>query len=88
MADDRENGAQPQQGTSSAENGGGARKEQFNELSELSLEKRIAVADQIGVPAESVIDTDATGAMSGRDDAARGSGDKMEEESGIEETEQ
>jgi hypothetical protein len=85
MANDTENNQQ-QPGTGSAENQGRDRKEQFNELSELSLEERIAVADQIGVPAESVTDIAAMGAMSGHDDLAGGPGDRMEEESTGEET--
>jgi hypothetical protein len=85
MANEREYN-QPQEGTGSAENTGRDRKEQFNELSELSLEERMNVADQIGVPVEQVSDAAATGAMSGRDDAAGGSGDDMENESTGEET--
>lgn len=78
MANDRSQ--QTQQGTGSAENTGEERSQQFNEMSELSLEERMNVADQIGVPARDVIDASATGAASGRDDAAGGSGDRMEEE--------
>lgn len=86
MANDREKAPQEQQGTGRAENLGRERKEQFNELSELSLEERIAVADKIGIPVEDVSDAAAWGTMSGRDDAAGGSGDRMEEESTGEET--
>src|SRR4051794_32763964 len=87
MANDREMEQQRQPGTGSAENTGKDRKEQFNELSELSLEERMAIADQIGVPVRDVSDAAATGAMSGRDDAAGGSNDGMENESTGEETE-
>lgn len=69
MAFDRENSGQPQRGTDSSENLGRERKEQFNELSELSLEERMNVADKIGIPVENV---------SG---IAGGSDDRMEEES-------
>ncbi|HEY0039904.1 MAG TPA: hypothetical protein VGB71_04525 [Flavisolibacter sp.] len=86
MTNDRENNPQQQPGTGSAENLDRDRKEQFNELSELSLEERMAVADQIGVPVDSVIDIASTGAMSGRDDAAGGSNDQMEEQSTGQET--
>ena len=86
MATDREKTQQDQQGTGSAENLGMNRREQFNQFSEISLEERIAVADQIGVPVESETYAAATGAMSGRDDAAGGSNDDMEEESTGEET--
>jgi hypothetical protein len=77
---------QAQQGSGSAENAGLGRDRQFNEMSELSLEERMNVADQIGVPARDVIDASATGASSGRDDAAGGSGDRMEEENNGEKT--
>ena len=86
MANDNENVPQQQQGTGSAENVGSDRKEQFNELSELSLEERIAVADQIGIPVENVSDAAALGAMSGRDDLAGGPNDGMDEESTGDET--
>jgi len=86
MANDSNN-PQQQQGTGSAENQNRDRQEQFNELSELSLEERMAVADQIGVPVNSVSDAAALGTASGRDDTAGGSNDRMEEESTGEETE-
>lgn len=79
MTNDREK-AQQQQGTGSAENLGSERQEQFNELSELSLEERIAVADRIGIPVENMGDAAETGAMSGRDDLAGSSNEDMEEE--------
>lgn len=85
MANDSNN-RQAQQETGRAENRGRDRQESFNELSELSLEERIAVANQIGVPAQSVSDAADTGAMSGRDDATGSSNDRMEEESTGEET--
>ena len=81
MANDRDERQQGQPGTGSAENTGRERDHQFNEMTELSLEERMNVADQIGVPVESVSDASETGAMSGRDDAAGGSGDRMEEQS-------
>lgn len=87
MANDRGNDGQVQRGTGGAESQGRDRNEQFNELSSLSLEERMNVADQIGVPAESVGDAASTGAASGRDDLAGGSGDRMERESTGEETE-
>lgn len=87
MATDNVNNPQVQQGTGSAENTGSNRQEQFNELSELSLEERMAVADRIGVPASDVSDAAALGTASGRDDLAGGFNDGMEEESTGEETE-
>ena len=86
MANDRENKAQQQDGTGSAENIDKDRQEQFNELTELSLEERMAVANRIGVPVENVSDADALGTVSGRDDAAGELDDRMEEESTSEET--
>lgn len=84
MATDRDH--QQQSGTGSAENLGMDRKEQFNELSELSLEERMKFADQLGIPVENVTDVAAMGGVSGRDDVAGGSNDGMEEESTGEET--
>ena len=71
----------PQEGTGSAENTGRERTEQMNELTELSLEERMNVADQIGVPPEQVADVSDTGMLSGRDNVSGGSGDRMEEQS-------
>ncbi|HEX8314850.1 MAG TPA: hypothetical protein VF609_07655 [Flavisolibacter sp.] len=81
MANERDNTPQAQEGTGSAENTGRERTEQMNELTELSLEERMNVADQIGVPPEQVADVSDTGMLSGRDDASGGSGDRMEEQS-------
>jgi hypothetical protein len=53
----------------------------MNELTELSLEERMNVADQIGVPPEQVADVSDTGMLSGRDNVSGGSGDRMEEQS-------
>jgi len=78
--ENRNNLQQSQQGSGSAENTGGERNHQFNEMTELSLEERMNVADQIGIPVDNVADASQTGAMSGRDDAAGGSGDRMEDE--------
>jgi len=50
-------------------NSGKGRKEQFNELSELSLEERMKVADQLGVPVYNAGDAAATGTMRGGDEA-------------------
>ena len=80
MENQRDRDQQRQPGTGSAENVDQPRQNQFNEMTELSLEERMNVADQIGVPARDVTDASATGAMSGRDDSAGGSGDRMEEQ--------
>lgn len=63
------------------ENGNKDRKEQFNELSELSLEERMTVADQIGIPVDNVGDAVATGTARGVDDAEGNLNGQMEEES-------
>jgi hypothetical protein len=84
MAIDKESNQQT--GTGSPENLDRDRNERLNELSELSLEERMAVADRIGIPVENVSEAAATGTMSGRDDAAEGSTDEMEDESASEET--
>ncbi len=78
MANDREYNPQP--GTGSSEDDGGERIEQFNELSELSLEERMAVADRIGIPVNNVGEAAATGTASG-DDAPEDSNNRREEQS-------
>ena len=70
MADNRERAQQHQTGTGNAENPDTLPKEQFNELSELSLEERMNVADQIGIPVNNLGDAAATGTMQDRDNAA------------------
>lgn len=65
MKNDREK--VQQQGTPSTEDQDQERTEQFNELSELSLEERMNVADQIGIPVNNVEDAVATGAMRDND---------------------
>jgi hypothetical protein len=78
MTSDKENNQQHRIATGNEENSGSERKEQFNELSELSLEERIAVADQIGILVKSVGDAGATGAMSGDDEEGLDDGIKGE----------
>ncbi len=85
MANNSEKNLHHQQGAGDSENGSMDRTEQFNELSELSLEERMNVADQMGVPVESAGEAAATGAMRGADDNAGVSNDRMEEESTREE---
>jgi hypothetical protein len=46
------------------------RTEQFNELSELSLEERMAVADQIGVPVQNAGEAAAMGTISSEEDGS------------------
>jgi len=79
MVNDRESNPQNQQEPESAENLDRERKEQFNELSELSLEERIAVADRIGIPMNNVSDAAALGTAIGRDDTVGDTGERIEE---------
>lgn len=57
------------------------RKEQFNELSELSLEERMAVANQIGIPVENAGDPALTGTMGADNEEAESPTNQPEEES-------
>jgi hypothetical protein len=80
MANNSEKNLHHQQEAGNAQNGNLDRVEQFNELSEISLEERMAVADQIGIPVDNVGDAAATGAMRGSDDKPENSENQMEEE--------
>ena len=60
---------QEQRGMDNPGGEGQVHKEQFNELSELSLEARMNVADQIGVPVNNLGDAAATGTMQDRDNS-------------------
>jgi hypothetical protein len=77
---------QPRQpATGNEENPGHGHKEPFNELSELSLEERMAVADKIGIPVENEEDAAPAGTTSGRDDAASEMSDRTAKENETEE---
>ena len=76
MTDDRDYNPQP--GTGIGDNDDRDRTEQFNELSETSLEERMAVADRLGIPAGSVGEAAATGTISGTDNAGEGPDDGQE----------
>lgn len=67
--------------TEDLQNEGRVQKEQFNELSELSLEARMNVADQIGIPVNNLGDAAATGTMQDRDNTTDGFDDKTESDS-------
>lgn len=54
------------------------RVEQFNELSEISLEERMNVADKIGIPVDNAGEAAATGTASGVDEAAPNQNDRLE----------
>lgn len=81
MTNERESYPQHQPGLRSGDDTDRGRQEPFNELSELSLEERMAVADRIGVPVDNAGEAAATGAMSGPDDGAEGQIERMEDES-------
>ena len=85
MTNDREHNQPRRPATGNEENPGHGHKEQFNELSELSLEERMAVADKIGIPAENEGDAVVTGTTSGRDDAASERSNRTAEENETEE---
>ena len=77
---DRDKAQKPQPDTGSTENQNLERTEQFNELSELSLEERMNVADQIGVPRNNMEDAVASGTIRGYDESETGRNDEIEEE--------
>lgn len=78
MMNDREKAQPPQKDREGDENFDQDQIEQFNELSELSLEERMNVADRMGIPVESAGEAAATGTASGVDDAASGQNDRLE----------
>ena len=78
---------QGQGGSGSAENIGKDRQEQKAKLTSLSDEERNEIASQTGLKPGDIADVQQTGALSGRDDAAGGSGDGMETTSGNQPTE-
>jgi hypothetical protein len=80
MMSDRDNNQQA--GLQSAENQQG-RTEQFNELSELSLEERMNAADHIGEPMSTVEEAVATGTVRGDEEERVDS--EIEEENSDEE---
>ena len=80
MENDKENSQRPQPVAGSAEDPATERKEQFNELSELSLEERMAVADRLGIPTAEVREGVALGTATSNDDAAQKPEELMERE--------
>ena len=67
-----------QQGSGSAENKGQGRNAQQNSNTTLSDDERRNLAEQLGETPNSIVGLKDIGALSGRDDAAGGSGDRME----------
>jgi hypothetical protein len=80
MTNDRNNTQQPYSDTEGEENSGNARQEQFNELSELSLEARMNVADRLGIPVNDIGEAVALGTIRDRDESTESANDRMEEE--------
>jgi hypothetical protein len=76
---------QQQGGTGSAESQGRNREEQKTST-QLSATEKQEIASQVDVEATDIADIQQTGAVSGRDDAAGGSGDDMESTSSDEAT--
>ncbi|MBD0278898.1 MAG: hypothetical protein ICV51_19700 [Flavisolibacter sp.] len=71
---------QGQQGSGSSENTGRDRTEQRNAHTELNKQERQEIAGEMGQGPNRIADLKDMGALSGRDDAAGGSGDEMENE--------
>jgi hypothetical protein len=80
MVQDNQHFQESQQGSGSAEQTGRSREEQKNKLTDLSEEAKQKIASDADTPAPVATIKD-LGGMSGRDDAAGGSGDRMENES-------
>ena len=75
-----DNNRQGEGGSGSAENKGESReaqKAQMTNISDISEQERKDIADQTGLKPDDIVDLQQTGALSGRDDAAGGSGDGM-----------
>ena len=79
MVNDREINPQHQPDTGNAENSGTDHRDQFNELSELSLLERMNAADQIGIPVQSVGNAVATGVAMDTDDAIDSTNEETDE---------
>lgn len=77
-----------QQGSGSAENIGRSRSDQQNKMRDLSDNEKQDIGSQIGESENRIADLRDLGQLSGRDDAAGGSGDRMENESTGKETDQ
>lgn len=69
---------QPQEGSGSAENKGQSRQDQQQPVQQVSDQQKKGIEKEIGTGNASVIGLHDLGAASGRDDAAGGSGDEME----------
>ena len=81
METNKKNIESSQQGSGSAENKGQDRNAQQNSKTVLSDEERQNLAAQMGEGPNAMVGLKDMGALSGRDDASGGSGDRMENES-------
>jgi hypothetical protein len=81
MEQNKETFQQAQQGSGSAENMGQDRSAQQNSNTVLSDEEKQNLAAQMGEGPNAVVGLKDLGALSGRDDASGGSGDRMEDQS-------
>ena len=73
-----ESNSQGQGGSGSAENKGQSRQDQLSKTMSVSTQERQDIAEQTGLKPEDIADVQDLGGMSGRGDAAGGSGDEME----------
>ena len=73
-----ESNSQGQGGSGSAENKGQSRQDQLSKTMSVSTQERQDIAEQTGLKPEDIADVQDLGGMSGRGDAAGGSGDGME----------
>lgn len=81
MEHTKEQFEQSKKGSGSAEQTGRDRSSQENKNATLSDQERQNIAGQMGEGSNPVTSLKDMGAMSGRDDAAGGSGDRMKQES-------
>ena len=86
MEHKKEQTPQSQQGTGSAENKGENRENQLTPNTSLTQPEKEDIAAQIGEDKNAIAGMKDLGAVSGRDDASGGSGDRMEGQSTGQET--
>ena len=81
METNKEQFQESQKGSGSAENRGEDRSKQVNQTTDLSKQERTDIAAQMGKGPNPVTSIKDMGGLSGRDDSAGGSSDRMEEQS-------
>ena len=72
-----DNNRQGEGGSGSAENKGESREAQKAQMTNIPEQERKDIADQTGLKPDDIVDLQQTGALTGRDDAAGGSGHGM-----------